>query len=215
MNPEDLQIPQGTIVQTQVVCQLNDQIGMNVVYHRCDAAPIGGGTDMRRFADAINLRIADPIKSCLVSSAFFLGIRCQIVFPLLLPGVIRTNLAGAGSIAGEPLPRQTSGIISKKSTQAGQRKGGRTYIPFPSEGSNDVTARPNAVYLANAAAYADAICLPFNVVGGPGTSNMIAIIFRRSAPGASSDVRAYTVAQAWATQRRRGSFGRQNVNPLV
>jgi hypothetical protein len=145
----------------------------------------------------------------------FAGISVTKVDPAPL-GVTFVSLGGtAGGVAGDPLPTQCSGLITLRALTGGRHGRGRVYIPFPSEASSTTSPQPTPVagYMTSlttlSALFVNTIL--FGAVGNqwtafPGVYERATRIFHTMATA--------TGIPKWATQRRRGSFGRPNSPPF-
>jgi hypothetical protein len=112
------------------------------------------------------------------------------------------------------LPTQVSGIITKRSSFTGRANRGRIYFPFPATQSLDTDETPKAAYVTLIQAYADNIGALHSVTSAGGSANLTPIIVNRTL----SHLVVWEDSLArkrWATQRRRGDFGRTNVLPWV
>ncbi|MCJ7620358.1 MAG: hypothetical protein MUP64_09100, partial [Anaerolineae bacterium] len=106
---------------------------------------------------------------------------------------------------------------SKRVITPGRRKGGRMYIPFPGEGDNDATSLPSAAYVARLATHATGV-LNTLTVGVTFTAipvvQAITYVGGVLILGATRTITEVRSSDRWATQRRRGSYGRKNISPL-
>lgn len=157
------------------------------------------------------------IKALLATSATYRGVQVQRIWPLprTFPSVV-TASAGAGTGAvGDPLPRQTSGIITLNTEFAGRAFRGRIYLPFPSEGANDVDGTPTAAYLTSLQAFATDLATTESIAdAGANLVVLTPVIYHFLQPGTSHTVTAGVARDKWATQRRRGAYGNPNSSPI-
>jgi len=141
--------------------------------------------------------------------------------------VINTGFSGVGTQAGVSAPPQVSGLVRHKS--AGYYVGpsgktrlaqGRLFIPFPA-----------AVWLGVGGAMTDAgklaigniattISLSKIVVGAGGTCQIVLGTYVTLGPGPTlvkdfKQSRSIAHSTLWATQRRRGEYGRTNTDPFI
>jgi len=205
------------IVQVTAVMRLDDQIGLNVFHYRIVA--VGAASPLSLVIDqleAFGTPTSTRYKNLLSAEAEFRGYLVRRIHPTY--GAEYADVAGAGdgAVAGDALPRQTSGLISKKAAVPGRRKGGRFYIPFPSEGDNDVDGIPTDEYFTRLGLLADNLWQSL-ATGAFTADPCIAKI--RSVAGVTTVIETRLISrckpvQAWATQRRRGSFGRINTSPI-
>jgi len=59
----------------------------------------------------------------------------------------------------------------------------------------------------------DELYTPTTVAAGGNDATLLPVVFHR-ATNTGNDITSYLVRPVWATQRRRGAYGRQNVPPF-
>lgn len=194
---------------------LGSQLGITQCHFVCNGETGNSAFD-EDFRDYLSLNTSAKFKDCLNNNANHRGISVWRIWPLPKPvPIISTAGAGNGTGAGDPLPKQVSGIIKKKTSQAGRAYRGRMYIPFPSEGNNDPTqGRPNGAYIALLSLFALTIEPQITVGAGPDTAILKSCIVHASVPGTFNYITEFDEPPYWATQRRRGDYGPQNVAPF-
>jgi hypothetical protein len=130
------------------------------------------------------------------------------------------GLDGIGIAGGTNLPTQVSGLLSLVTGLAGRKFRGRIFPGFPSTAFADVQGLQNAAGSVALAGIAAAISTSQTLsVGGISTTMQL---FLRHPDLVVSGVRVvqgtpaigWNVSTRFATQRRRGQFGRTNVNPF-
>ena len=194
--------------------QQGSQAGLMVHHYECNATGGGSATDQDAVT-ALSTIFGPLIKPLMATTASYLGALFQILRPTLRPTVYSTAGNGAGTALNDPLPSQTTGIITLRSNVAGRGGRGRKYIPFPAEGDNLTGQTPTAGYLTAAGSLGTALVAQRVITGMVGnTATLVPIIFRRANPVGSPLVESFTVRSKWATQRRRGSYGRPNASPF-
>lgn len=201
----------GDIWQLRVVCKLADQMAINTTYWFIDNPGVPARNDAQ-FAIACDSQFAGPYKGVMAPAAAYVQCQVQRVDPLppTVPAIGAAG-AGAGTRTGDPLPRQSCGVITWLTNFAGRAYRGRIYLPFPAEGDNDADSTPVAAYLTQATALANAYnnFVAFTS-GGVTASFHQVLVHHASQPIAPTPVTNYRVNDKWGTQRRRGSYGRQN-----
>jgi hypothetical protein len=110
-------------------------------------------------------------------------------------------LTVVGALGGDPLPRQTQGLIrwGTASVIAGRRVRGRLYVPGVLEVDNDVSGSPVAA-LTTALTTAGATILP------AGATASRAVVWHRpgaAGAGASPEITAVSAGPVWAVLRSR------------
>jgi len=160
--------------------------------------------------------IAAPWKAILTEEARYDGLRGRVLTPTETQWEAEINSAGVGTVIGEPLPRQVSGIVTMNTAVFGRKGRGRLYLPFPSEEDSEPTLGiPGSAYVTAAQSIGDFFTQPL-VVTIAAVNYSLDWVLQSVTDGVPSYF-LYTGAVArprWATQRRRGSYGRPNASPL-
>lgn len=162
-------------------------------------------------------------KAGLCVNVDYLGLSVQITGPNRRPLVWTVAGIGNGSIVASVLPTQTSGLISKYTNTATRHGRGRNYWPFPCDADKVAGASdsPTPAYVT----YLQGICnvmypLPWPMVIEAAPGNSIEVTGMVYNPRVSATLPNFypivkTVPRAkWATQRRRGDYGRLNSTPF-
>lgn len=203
----------GDIYEVKLFTQQGPQMGLMVFHYRVSAISAPEAT-VDQIAAAMEGSFASLVKAVMTAQADFRGASARKVRPLPIGVEFLTgNFPGPGTIGGDPLPPQVSGIITLRSALAGRANRGRKYVPFPAEASNDTGFAPTAAYLTVMTNLANEFDDMQNVPNGAGSSDLTPVIFHRLL-GTTTDVTFALVRNAWATQRRRGAYGRPNVAPV-
>jgi len=190
------------------------QVAINVLHYQVTVVA-GNPKNDQQIADALSLFWGPPYSTYLSDQASFRGVICQRIFPLPQGLAVSSTDGQAVGIApaGELLPPQITGIITKQTALSGRRNRGRVYMPFP--GELDSTASvPDATYLARLN-----IIVPFFVsevaVGVlPDRTVMTPVIFHRSTPAATTIISSAVRRPYFATQRRRSWVSGADVSPI-
>lgn len=202
----------GELWQMRAIMATSDQIGINVTHWLI----VDPGTPPRtdaQFALACETQVAASYKALIGASATFKGCSVYRVLPepATLPAVSGT-LAGVGTLGGDLLPKQTCGVVTWTTIFAGPAYRGRIYVPFPAEAGNDADSTPTAGYLAslNALAVAYNNFVAFTAGGVTATIQQV-LRHGGDVPIVPTPITSYIVRDKWATQRRRGDYGRRNL----
>lgn len=115
-----------------------------------------------------------------------------------------TGIPGAatvGSAAGDPMPFQTQGLVTWRTTGIvnNRRVAGRTFIPYPVEGASSNGVGPNSTYTTAVAAGITALLAAGATASEP-------VIWHRPGPGgagSSYPVTAGVARDQWAVLRSR------------
>lgn len=203
----------GDVWQLRIACYTPNQASINTVNFRV-TAHAGTGTQDTTAATYLDGIIAGPYKDILSDDAKYRG--CSVWRLLPHPGTVpafTTINDGAGGVAGEMMPTQVSGIISVRTEFAGRAFRGRFYAAFPGEGSNEVPGLPTNAYVAALQVLANTIFQSHTIGGAPNTSTLKPILWHRG-DETGTDITTAAAKQLWATQRKRGSYGRINLPPF-
>jgi len=200
------------IVQVRIYCTMGNQTAVNV-RHYAVTAKAGVGATPLEFAAQISAAVAGPYKGLMSSLADFHGVDAQVVWPI--PGLAEGTIAnaGPGTITGDPLPFQTCGLIALRTATPTRHGRGRVYIPFPAETDNSNTGVPSAGYVTALDLIGTQLFLPRTPGTGGNTNTLTPVIYNRVAHTALG-VTQWISRLYWATQRRRGNFGRPNAPPF-
>jgi hypothetical protein len=195
-------------------CVAGDQIGINVRHWETIAESLGGAM-LQEIADQFSAVVANFYKAWMPPAARYVGTTVQginTVPPILAP-TASTSGQGDGFASGELLPRQVAGLVHIRSRILGRHGRGRMYIPFGTEDWNSIGGKVEAGGLAILASFAAFNSNSFLVSGGTGSTRVSPRIRNRL----TNDLTIVDEAigdDRWATQRRRGEFGRTNSIPF-
>lgn len=192
---------------------LAKQLSVNAFKFRVFDMTGGETVDAGDLASAMSDVIAEPYKTILDSGANYLGVSIQD-FPLrtFTPAYSKTG-QGAGLIVGADLPTQTCGLITWKTLLSGGKGRGRTYLAFPSSEDNTSTGGPDAGYVTAANALGALMLPPWVVIVGALSVTVVMQITNKDGSNGYKNVISRNASNKWATQRRRGSYGRLNEIP--
>lgn len=218
----------GVICEETIFCLLDAQLGV-MRRHWITSTIVGGTVTDFDVAQARDNAIATALKPCLATAAEFRGISWQQrwrpvggFIPLLRQFGIGGQGVGTGA-AGDPLPKQVSGVISLRTEAAGPKYRGRMYVPFPSEGANDADQKPSAAYVALLDTLGALWVGTETIVVGADSVDITPILWHQNdpVPPATTPIQpSYNIIEAatgklyWGTQRRRGDYGATNVTPI-
>lgn len=223
-------MPVGDVYRVRAYCYDNTltQVGINTWYLAV-TAQVGTGALQAQIATSVDAAIAASYKACLSVNALYRGVTVQLIYtggaavippPIDSPTVVN---AGAGTVAGNTLPAQVSGLISWQTSSAGRGYRGRVYIPFPGASAANAQGQMVAAYQASLGALAAAIFAAVSAGVGGNTSTLHLALQHDLTPAAPRPPRHlysyplvtnFSEPLAFATQRRRGQFGRINILPI-
>lgn len=212
----------GNIYRTRVAFQLGSQVSLNYYDHRVIASSAADAT-VQMLADAISADAATALKGPVTSAATFLGLGTRRIFtspPFGLEYICTLN-TGLGGGGANPLPSQVTGLISVYSANPGRSGRGRRYIPFPSTTAQTAPAeKPNAAYVVSLdQIVGHMFTQKVLTLAGARTVTILPQLSRRFGQGANATFVSVAIDRAlsrssWATQRRRGDYGKQNLSPF-
>lgn len=193
----------GDILQFKIFAKAPAQLSMNTVHYIVTNETAGGAT-LQELVDDFDLQMKTSFRNCLSTSAELRGFTVQRIWPMPVSALYKsTTGAGAGTVAGQTLPTQVSGIITLRTLWGGRKNRGRVYVPFPSENSMDANADPTAAYKTLLQTFGGVLTIPWTTVGAGGTTTIAMVLKNKDFPATppifQAEARSY-----FATQRRRG-----------
>lgn len=201
----------GNIVELRIYCSLAEQTSINVRHFEVMAIA-GASAEVSDVAIFMDVALAPLYAAAMAPAANYDGSTAQVIHPGRLAYYANLGLVNPGTVTGDPLPRQTSGLIRFRSAIAGSRGVGRLYVPFPSEGSNTAAGHPVAAYQTAIGAIADVFETTAVVGAGGDTADLRPIIWHRDTQ-TGIPITQGIGSSRWATQRRRGDYGQPNRPP--
>lgn len=197
--------------ETKAYCFAIDQVGINIRHWRVTLSV--GNPDDITMVPLFSAAIAPLYKPLMGAAASYYGASLRRIRPSVANPVNSQSGAGAGTGALELLPRQVSGIITLRTIATGRKGRGRVYVPFPSEGLNDAPGAPSAAYVTALGTLAAYYSNAHSYTSGGMTVELTPVIYHRLTQ-TFDDVNGFRANARWATQRRRGAYGRQNQVPF-
>jgi hypothetical protein len=204
----------GNIVEVNIFCKTGVQIAVNRHYYKCISHAGTGATDLEVAAD-FAAGLDSFYKPLLSVNATYAGAGIRRVSPgTPTVTVYDATDAGVGGVAGDMLPTQTCGIITKRTDMGGPAYRGRTYVPFPGEADSGADGLPTAGYITRLQALAAALLTDYNPGAGGNTSTLRPHFANTADWPVVFEIRSTVARAKWGTQRRRGSYGATNTAPL-
>lgn len=206
------------VLNTSDICEARvwttnqEQAAVNSFFFRI----VGGGgvTDTdQALVTAIDSVIESAWKSAIGADSVYNGVQLYIVKPRPMPAFVKEiSSAGPGTNLGLTMGRQTTGLISWRTALAGSANRGRTYFPFPTTTEDQSGAVPTNAYLTILDGIMLALIGP--ILFGSAATAILGVYHR--ATNVTTDILASSSSpvKKWATQKRRGSYGRPNVSPI-
>lgn len=205
----------GEIYAAKIACWYNGQLGLSVRHYRVEN--VVGAADLdQAFADQLATEFAPLYAAVIGDEAVFLGCSVRNLSVLPAPAAVASTTGETpGTVASPQMPSQVSGIITLRTAFAGRSRRGRAYIPFPTQVHNDAaTDRPTNAYMLLIAFIAVELRQTQSVALGGSSADFVPIVLSQDADVPPSPIYAFilgtTPQPAWATQRRRGTYGASN-----
>lgn len=214
------------VVQARFYCIVAPQVSINSIGYICTNSTGAGITDVELVAQLSPLYGA-KMRLLMPPEATYSGCGVQRVDPpqqsISTYGNIGTGVGSLGDTMGV---KQVAGLIRKNTNLAGRGGHGRWYMPFIPSAQSVGTGQPSAGYLAALASLSVVMQNGFTItgLGGTATISPCLIRFARAAkvgpppkPAVAFRYTPITTCKEqpyFATQRRRGDYGRPNVLPF-
>lgn len=201
----------GDIVQCNVMCKTDTQLGVNTWHWLIGTITAGAPTDAD-FAAACDSFLAGPYKAIMPPAARYAGVAVYIINRGAFPPAFNTTGLGVGLRDPELLPTQTAGIITKLTNTRGRAGRGRVYVPFPYTDAMDTDGTPTGAYLGrlDAIGAVGASGMPF----GDGVINSgtgVAVLVHKDPDGISTkNITGFLSRKKWGEQHKRGNYGQPN-----
>lgn len=194
----------GRLLRHRIVCQLGDQVGINVRHWRVQSQTATPPLEQAVVA-ALDGVIAPLYRNLIVSAASYRGSGLTQITPLP-PGneFVWTGNEAAGLETGDPLPSQTCGLLRFRGALSSRSARGRLFAPFPSEAINDSQGRPNGIYRGILVTLGNIFSTLQTFTALPGDITLEPVILNNPVLELYHPIISHTVALDWATQRRRG-----------
>jgi len=202
------------IVQTRHYCRLGDQASVNVRHWRVTTKAGTGATLASFLTTLAGTGLHAAYRALINDQAEYVGTDAQIIFPTLGVPTQSTTGAGSGDTSGDALPTQTSGLLTIRTSLGGRKNRGRLYVPFPTETDNTSAGAPTSTYQLALADLAAIFAVSYIGVGAGGNTNDLQPVILHRSNMTTTAVTSVTASAKWATQRRRGKFGRPNTTPF-
>jgi len=205
----------GDVVRHVTYCTAGGQVSTNARDYQL--VQITGGVTISS-SDFLTTR--DPLfaagySSCLSLEASYYGSQLYKrtpVGPAPRPDQINVNPA-VGTFGAGLLPTQTCGLISLYTATLGKTGQGRFYMPFPSPEAMTVPGGVSNPYYTVLNDFIDLLTLNVTITTGGATGLFRPCLY---VPGGPPPKMIYKGVPrlGWATQRKRGAFGKTNNLPF-
>lgn len=199
----------GNLVRVRIRCRMQQQLSVNTIDYQVLAASAAMTPQM--LADAYSLAMAPSLKTFLCALASYSKLTVQVQSGAIVQAQVESFVgAGTGFPGSDPLPKQVAGLIQKRTDFAGRQFRGRLYMPFPYKDVADLTGNVSGTQHDSMTTFASIVLVNRTYASG-GESVTVQPVLRHKAAGVNvTPIVSSPVSYSWATQRRRGDFGRAN-----
>lgn len=213
----------GSLYQARIWCVQAEQAAVNTVYYLVTNTT-GAAVNDTDMARVIELDVEALYKGWLSTDASFRGVQVALSNPpppmAQFPAPVFSNVfAGVGALAVPDCPRQVSGIIQWTTAFSGHRYRGHIYPPFPTTAAVASDGIPAASWQTNMINLGTALLglTSISNVGATGTAAVAMCLHHRAGKSPipnATPVTGKVIPPKFATQKRRGSYGRANSSPI-
>lgn len=209
----------GDILQVRIGSYTPNQEGLNILHYKVGILTTGGAT-LQEIATTLDGLMSIPYPAWLAIGSRYAGVGVTNITP---PRTVEyTSVVNDSPGAGIGMvPTQVSGLVQIKTFLGGASNRGRIFPPFPGADGVAATGGMNAMGLARLGAIAAAIPVTDTIVGMTGSTQIVLVVLHSTTtyPGGvatptPTNAVSLKAIPAYATQRRRGQFGRLNAAPF-
>jgi len=196
-------------------------LSLHVLHHRVTflTGPAPGVT-IAEIAASLSAIMGPGYQLLMPASAAYRGVGVKNLMPPPTQEATSVVGAGPGVAGGAEIPQQVSYLVNFKTANSGRGFRGRIYPGFVSNVFVNTSGNMNAAGLTAIQLMAATIVGNFTITSGANQTTIQLVILRRQYQKlplvfpTTADVISITARNAFATQRRRGDFGRTNTTPL-
>jgi hypothetical protein len=203
----------GDTMVVTIVTAASD-IALNRLAYEITALVSGAPTD-QDFVTAFSTAIATDWRALLGSNCVYegcIGTLHAFGTPTPFAKVESTAGTGAGTFGSNMSSAQTAGLIAWHTPRAGPAHRGRMYVPGVPQGAYASNEKPSVGYQTALDTFAANI-LNFTLAASGGRSASCQFCLRNRT-GTLQVVTGFASRPKWATQKRRGDYGRPTGSPL-
>lgn len=207
--------PIGSVLRTVTWCTAPGQVATNT--HKWQMTSLTGASVFNTldFTSTYDTQLAALYFPLLSNDANYYGTQVYLANPIGAaprPDTSNANFA-AGTGGAGLMPTQVSPIIAFYTNLLGKQGQGRTYLPFPPPASLQTNGTPAPAYTLLLGALSNFLTTPLVIAAGGGVTATFTPVLYQGGPAAALPILSAAVRDAFATQRRRGAFGRANPSP--
>jgi len=204
----------GDRLEIKFYCADAEQGSVNTINFQAGNSTGGSITD-QDVANYFDEFYGSTLKDFIANTASYQGTTCRIanLLPLPVPALASAH-SGVGVAGAVGLPRQTAGLLDFRTAVAGPGGRGRMFFPFPATTANETLGKPLAGYVTSMSNFGtDLIAVAF-IPGFGGASLQVSFVLWSPTHARMVPIVSAFGATSWATQKRRGGFGRPNAGPF-
>lgn len=203
----------SSIIVTRFICQDPDQEQVSDQKRNWIVTALTGSVTWAAAVGAIDAAVGPFLGPCLNDHALYLGTLLRQQSPTVTDGWAIANASPVTGTGGaNRMPGQVCGLIRLKTGGYGRRYEGRFYVPFPATDAN-VNGEVSAGYSSDMGDLGAWLTAPITITSG-GSATLTPVLVPSSGAIASLPWTTYVVPGVFATQRRRGAYGRFNLAPI-
>jgi hypothetical protein len=199
-------------VEITVYCKAAEQSALNVLYYRINGYT-GAGPTEQQLIDAWTTYIRAYYLPLMAATSSFQGAALRVADAVPFGGYYFKKHFALGTAGSDLMARQVAGLISHRTAVGGRHGRGRSYIPFPDEVHNTTAGLPAAAYMTALDTLASKLQTSGAMVYSGADTVTLQLQVRNRLTNTYTPVDHWVTPTKWATQRRRGSFGKANQPP--
>jgi hypothetical protein len=205
----------GKLFYIEYWTTLANQAAVNRLWYKVTSFT-GAGVTYGEVLSQMSSIFSLAFRNCVGTGANFkgFGIRELPVMGIPLPAPAYDNTAALpGTITGNMLPHQVAGLLSLRTAFAGRSGRGRLYMPFPTTSCSGLNGTILPAYSTPLGVFAALVPATVTVTGAGGNAVLTPVLVNRKT-AVWKVINNVLVSSNFATQRRRGDYGRPNVSPV-
>lgn len=204
----------ATFVKTRMIIQDVDNEQIADLGRQWYVQTVSGTPTYADVVAELGAALAAAYTGLLSDHCDVLGCMARQVSPVVLDNwTVSTWDKVPGTGGATRLPDQVAYLISLKSDSIGKKYMGREYVPFPPTEAND-DGSVETTYLTDLQALGAILSSPYSLSVGGRTATLNPVAKAGGAFSSLAVLTHYEAHNQFATQRRRGAFGRFNVPPI-
>jgi len=198
------------VIRAVIRSQQAEQAGINVLHFRVSAV-VDAGWTMKLLAQELFDALVGEWTALMANTAQFVRVTASIVAPTAhkVAGGDSTAAPEPGTAGATPGPRQATGMLTLRTGVVGSKGRGRIYFPFVATDDMAGGGVPTAGYQTRLDAVGTLLTSNLTLVSGGNSVTLVPSIFHRST-NLSTRINETVSRLKFATQKRRGSYGRPN-----